>query len=77
MALGYLDGRWPPNEQSPQHAVEAMTGLLRAHAAAAAELHRALPGRASWRRGEFDHRRSGIALEFARLDGCVSRAGGI
>jgi beta-glucosidase len=44
MALGYLDGRWPPNEQSPQHAVEAMVGLLRAHAAAAAELHRALPG---------------------------------
>jgi beta-glucosidase len=44
MALGYLDGRWPPNEQNPQHAVEAMVAMLRAHAAAAAELHHLAPG---------------------------------
>ncbi len=44
MTLGYLDGRWPPGENSPPHAVEAFAGLLRAHAAAAAELHRLVPG---------------------------------
>jgi beta-glucosidase len=44
MTLGYLDGRWPPGERSPEHAVEAFVGLLRAHAAAAGELHRLVPG---------------------------------
>lgn len=44
MTLGYLDGRWPPGENSPPHAVEAFAGMLRAHAAAAAALHRLVPG---------------------------------
>ena len=44
MTLGYLDGRWPPSERSPEHAVDAFVGLLRAHAAAAGELHRLAPG---------------------------------
>jgi beta-glucosidase len=44
MALGYLDGRWPPGEQSPQNAKQALVGLLRAHAGAARELHEHAPG---------------------------------
>jgi len=44
MTLGYLDGRWPPADPNPQHAVEAFAALLRAHAAAARELHARVPG---------------------------------
>lgn len=44
MFNGYMDGRWPPGERSRSHAVQAFAALLRAHAAAAAILHRELPG---------------------------------
>jgi beta-glucosidase len=35
MYLGYLEGVWPPGRRSPQEAVAAFAGMLRAHAAAA------------------------------------------
>jgi len=44
MFKGYVDGTWPPGERSTARAVQAFAALLRAHAAAAAVLHRELPG---------------------------------
>jgi beta-glucosidase len=39
IVLGYLEGRFPPGLRSPEKAMEAMLGLLRAHAAAYQLLH--------------------------------------
>jgi beta-glucosidase len=36
MYLGYVEGVWPPAHKSPEEAVEAFAGLVRAHALAAA-----------------------------------------
>ncbi|MFN8095470.1 MAG: family 1 glycosylhydrolase [Vicinamibacteria bacterium] len=44
MYMGYVAGVWPPQAKSPQLAVKAYLGLLRAHAAAARALRAADPG---------------------------------
>jgi beta-glucosidase len=44
MYMGYWSGTWPPQKKSPAEAARAFTGLLRAHAAAAAALRAADPG---------------------------------
>ncbi|MFN8090985.1 MAG: family 1 glycosylhydrolase [Vicinamibacteria bacterium] len=50
MYMGYVAGVWPPQVKSPQQAVKAYLGLLRAHAAAAKGAACSRPARGSaWR----------------------------
>jgi beta-glucosidase len=44
MLAGYLGGGWVPNRNSWDEAVDAFVALVKAHAAAAAVLHREVPG---------------------------------
>ncbi len=42
--MGYLSGQWPPERNSPEEALAAVRGLLKAHTAAARALRAADPG---------------------------------